>query len=57
MINVLLIKILPMSTDNLVVINLAAILVGSTYNSDQKVIKWGGVIIAVASVASTLLGA
>ncbi|WP_320664583.1 hypothetical protein [Prochlorococcus sp. MIT 1223] len=45
-----------MNTDNLVVINLAAILVGSTYNSEQKVIKWGGVIIAVASVASTLLG-
>ena len=44
-----------MSTDNLIVINLAAILVGSTYSSDQKVIKWGGVIIAVASVASALL--
>ena len=43
--------------DNLVVINLAAILVGTTFNSDQKVIKWGGVIIAVASVATALFSA
>ena len=45
-----------MNNDSLVVINLAAILVGTTFNSGQKAIKWGGVIIAVASVASTLIG-
>ena len=37
------------STDQLIVINLAAILVGTTFNSPQKLIKWGGVIIAVAT--------
>tara|TARA_Y100001968_G_scaffold324496_1_gene363964 strand:- start:31492 stop:31629 length:138 start_codon:yes stop_codon:yes gene_type:complete len=45
-----------MSTDNLIVINLAAILISSTVKSDQKVIKWGGLVVAVASVASALLG-
>ena len=40
-----------MNSDQLVVINLAAILIGTTFNADQKVIKWGGVIIAVASAA------
>ncbi|WP_320676970.1 hypothetical protein [Prochlorococcus sp. MIT 1300] len=44
-----------MNTDQLTVINLAAILVGTTFNSDQKVIKWGGLIIAVASAAATVL--
>ena len=44
-----------MNTDQLVLINLAAILVGTTFNADQKVIKWGGVIIAVASVASSIV--
>ncbi len=37
------------STDQLVVINLAAILVGTTFNASQKVIKWGGVVIAVVT--------
>ena len=37
------------STDQLIVINLAAILIGITYNSPQKVIKWGGLIIAVVT--------
>tara|TARA_Y100001968_G_scaffold134623_1_gene122807 strand:- start:8280 stop:8420 length:141 start_codon:yes stop_codon:yes gene_type:complete len=45
-----------MNTDNLIVINLAAILVGTTFTSEQKVLKWGGVIIAVASVATALVG-
>ena len=44
-----------MDTNQLVLINLAAILVGTTYNADQKVIKWGGVVIAVASVVSSII--
>tara|TARA_Y100001968_G_scaffold333927_1_gene401233 strand:+ start:19796 stop:19936 length:141 start_codon:yes stop_codon:yes gene_type:complete len=44
-----------MNTDQLVLINLAAILVGTTFNADQKVIKFGGLIIAVASVATSIL--
>ncbi len=43
-----------MNTDQLTVINLAAILVGTTFTADQKVIKWGGVIIAVASAACAI---
>ena len=35
---------------------LAAILVSNTYNKDQAVIKWGGIVIAVAGVASVLIG-
>tara|TARA_Y100001968_G_scaffold273414_1_gene266104 strand:+ start:243 stop:380 length:138 start_codon:yes stop_codon:yes gene_type:complete len=45
-----------MNNESLIVINLAAILVGTTFNSDQKVIKWGGVIVAAASVVTTLIG-
>jgi len=45
-----------MINDNLVEILLAAILVSSTYDKDQPVIKWGGIVIAVAGVASALFG-
>ncbi len=45
-----------MINDNIVEILLAAILVSSTYNKDQPVIKWGGVIIAVGAVVSALFG-
>tara|TARA_B100000029_G_C17315001_1_gene865877 strand:- start:578 stop:715 length:138 start_codon:yes stop_codon:yes gene_type:complete len=38
------------------VINLAAILVATSYDNAQPVIKWGGLIIAVISVVSTLTG-
>ena len=41
---------------NLVEILLAAILVSSTYDRDQPVIKWGGIVLAVASVVSALWG-
>ena len=44
-----------MNTDQLIVINLAAILIGTTSASDQKVIKWGGVVIAVATAACAIL--
>ena len=43
-----------MNSDQLIVINLAAILVGTTFSAEQKVIKWGGVVIAVASAACTV---
>ena len=35
---------------------LAAILVSSTYDKDQAVIKWGGLVIAVAAAAHSLFG-
>ena len=37
------------TTDQLIVINLSAILVGTTFNAPQKVLKWGGVVVAVVS--------
>ncbi|KGG16180.1 MULTISPECIES: hypothetical protein [unclassified Prochlorococcus] len=37
------------SADQLIVINLAAILVATTFNAPQKAIKWGGVVIAVVT--------
>ena len=42
------------STDQLLVINLSAILVGTTFNAPQKVIKWGGLVIAVATAACAI---
>ncbi len=45
-----------MINENLVEILLAAILVSNTYDKDQSVIKWGGIVIAVAGVASALFG-
>ena len=39
-----------------VVINLAAILVATSYDNAQPVIKWGGLIVAVVSVVTTLTG-
>ena len=43
-------------TDQITEILLAAILVSSTYDRDQPVIKWGGIVIAAASVVSALFG-
>ncbi|WP_269623393.1 hypothetical protein [Prochlorococcus marinus] len=42
------------STDQLIVINLSAILVGTTFNSPQKAIKWGGLIIAVVTTTCAI---
>tara|TARA_B100000029_G_scaffold485397_2_gene538671 strand:+ start:249 stop:461 length:213 start_codon:yes stop_codon:yes gene_type:complete len=42
------------STDQLIVVNLAAILVGITFNAPQKIIKWGGVVVAVVSVTCAI---
>ena len=39
-----------------VTINLAAILVATSYDNAQPVIKWGGLIVAVVSVVTTLTG-
>ena len=50
------IRLRPMINENLVEILLAAILVSNTYDKDQSVIKWGGIVIAVAGVASALFG-
>ena len=41
---------------NLVEILLAAILVSSTYDKGQPVVKWGGLIVAVGAVVSALFG-
>ena len=45
-----------MINDNLTDILLAAILIANTYDKNQPVIKWGGIVIAVAGVASALSG-
>ncbi len=42
------------SSDQLMIINLSAILVGITFNAPQKVIKWGGLIIAVVTTTCGL---
>ncbi|KGG25810.1 MULTISPECIES: hypothetical protein [unclassified Prochlorococcus] len=42
------------SADQLMVINLSAILVGTTFNAHQKVIKWGGLVIAVVTATCAL---
>ncbi len=43
-----------MIKDNLGEILLAAILISNTYDKGQAVIKWGGIVIAVAGVACAL---
>ena len=42
------------SSDQMIVVNLAAILVGTTYNAPQKVIKWGGLVVAVVTTTCAL---
>ncbi len=42
------------STDQLIVINLAAILVANSFNSQQKVIKWGGLVVAVVTTTCAI---
>ena len=51
------VSFLPFSMNiDFVVINLAAILVATSYDNAQPVIKWGGLIVAVVSVVTTLTG-
>ena len=45
-----------MIPDNFSEILLAAILVSSTYDKGEPVIKWGGTVIAVVAVVSALFG-
>ncbi len=47
---------LVLMTQEIVVIQLAAILVASSYDNAQPVIKWGGLVIAVGTVVATLFG-
>ena len=42
------------SLDQLIVVNLAAILIATTFNAPQKPIKWGGVVIAVVTTTCAL---
>ncbi len=42
------------TSEQLIVVNLAAILVGTTFNAPQKVIKWGGVIVAVVTTTCAI---
>ncbi|WP_269623410.1 hypothetical protein [Prochlorococcus marinus] len=45
-----------MINSNITEILLAAILLASTYDKDQPVIKWGGLVVAVGAVVSALFG-
>ncbi len=45
-----------MINENIAEILLAAILVSTTYDKDQPVIKWGGLVVAVGAVVSALFG-
>ena len=40
----------------IVVIQLAALLVASSYGSSQSVIKWGGLVVAVGTVVASFVG-
>ena len=40
----------------IVVIQLAAILIASSYDNAQPVIKWGGLVVAVGTVVASVLG-
>mgnify|MGYP001350455851 CR=1 FL=1 len=42
------------STDQLVVINLAAILIATSFNAPQKIIKWGGLVVAVVTTTCAI---
>ena len=42
------------TSDQLIIINLSAILIGVTFNSPQKVIKWGGLVVAAISVTCAI---
>ena len=42
-------------TENLIVIQLAAILVATSYDNSKGIIKWGGLIVAVGSVVASFV--
>ncbi len=43
-------------TEQLVIVQLAAILAASTYDKDQAIIKWGGLLVAVVTLVVGLVG-
>ncbi len=43
-------------SQDLVVIQLAALLVACSYDNAQPVIKWGGLVVAVGTVVASILG-
>ncbi len=43
-------------SQEIVVIQLAALLVAASYDNAQPVIKWGGLVIAVGTVVASLFG-
>ena len=43
-------------TQELIVIQLAALLVAASYDNAQPVIKWGGLVVAVGTVVTSLFG-
>ena len=42
------------STDQLIVVNLAAILISTSFNAPQKFIKWGGLVLAVVTTTCAI---
>ena len=42
------------SSEQLIVINLAAILIGTTFDSPNKSIKWGGLVIAAITTTCAI---
>ena len=50
------VHLLVIMNQEIVVINLAAILVACSYGHNQSAIKWGGLVIAIGSVVVTLFG-
>ncbi len=42
------------STDQLIVLNLSAILVATTFNAPQKALKWGGLVVAVVTATCAI---
>ena len=42
------------SSDQLIVINLAAIVVATSFNAPQKTIKWGGLVVAVVTATCAI---
>ena len=43
-------------TQDLLVIQLAAILVATSFDNSKPLIKWGGLVIAVGTVAASIFG-
>ncbi|KGG12684.1 MULTISPECIES: hypothetical protein [Prochlorococcus] len=42
------------SSEQLIIVNLSAILVATTFNAPQKFLKWGGLVVAVITTTCGL---